>query len=95
MAQNTTTYLIDPELEAALLAAAASGASVRVKGKRKYRIRLDTADVWQDYDPDAIARVVEQSAKNQYSVDPADLDDLLANLRAAREQDSAGRPAQP
>ena len=92
MAETSNTYSIDAELEAALLAAAAAGTSVRVRGKRVHLIRLDRTDSRQDYDPDAVIRVVEESAENPYSIDPAELEDLLADLRAAREQDSVGRP---
>ena len=94
MDKSSVAYSIDAELEAALLAAAAAGTSVRVKGKRTHRIRLDTGNVRQDYDPDAVIRVVQESAENPYSVEPSELEHLLADLRAARDQDSVGRPAQ-
>ncbi|CAN5816398.1 hypothetical protein BH23CHL2_BH23CHL2_07380 [soil metagenome] len=93
MAKQSSTYNIDPELEDALLTAAAADKPVRVKGSRTHLVRLERSDIWADYDPDALIRVVQECAEDPYRVDLAELEDLIADLRAAREQDSIGRPA--
>ncbi len=95
MTDATKTYRIAPELEKALLAAATSGNAVRVKGKSTHSlyVSIDSKNIWSGYDPKALIDAVEESSINPYSATQEELEGLLADLAAAREQDSTGRPA--
>ncbi len=63
---------------------------VEKEGKR-FRIVRDAADPFADYDPKAVREAIHAAAGILVGVDR---DELLADLRAQRGQDSTGRPAE-
>src|SRR5688500_482218 len=52
--------------------------------------RTDQADIWAGYDPDRVRQALHGSMG---VLDTVDTEQLKADIRAQRAQDSAGRPA--
>ncbi len=50
----------------------------------------DTSDIWANYDPEAARRAWRRGTGVLRGVD---VDDLLTEIKAEREQDSSGRPS--
>jgi hypothetical protein len=59
---------------------------------RLYRVASEPTtrpDIWANYDPERVLEVLRRSAGALTGVDR---DELLADIHAARQQDSRGRP---
>jgi hypothetical protein len=91
---------IPPELAAHLKRAAATGQSVHIQiDDRPYELTIAPVagngreDIWAHYDAERLRRVLRRNAALPERVEPEALDDLLAEIRANRGQDSVGRPA--
>lgn len=86
-------YTIDPELATLLKDAAAAGRSVTVSIDDEAYILSITPEpssektaLWANYDPEQVRATVRRSAIMGSSADPADLDPLIAEIRAERDQ---------
>ena len=95
---DTTKPLpIDPELARRLKHAAAVGGTVPVTiDDRIYRLSITSEpapDLWADYDPEAVRAAVRRSVALGSAAEPAELDPLIAEIRAQRDQ--APRDVQP
>jgi hypothetical protein len=81
---------IDPELARQLKEAAAAGRSVAVViDDRTYRLSITAeseVDLWEDYDPEGVLEAVRRSAAMSSTADTAELDALVAEIRAQRDQ---------
>ncbi len=88
---DTTKPLpIDPELARRLKDAAAAGRAVPVTiDDQTYRLSITPEpgqDLWADYDPEAVRAAVRRSAGLGSSAEPSELDPLIAEIRAQRDQ---------
>ncbi len=98
---NTTNpNTLTPEFANLLKRAAAAGQSLRVEiDDQPYDIRIAPVsadhrpDIWADYDPERLRAVLRRNAALPGQVDPVDVEQLVADIRAQRGQDSQGRPA--
>jgi hypothetical protein len=88
------TYTADSELTALLREAVEAGEPLRVRTDGDiYEIdvrRPEKQDIWKDYDAEAVGEALRATFGIMRGVDA---DALIKELKAAREQDSPGRPA--
>jgi hypothetical protein len=81
---------IDPELARQLKEAAAAGRSLAVViDDRTYRLSITPeaeVDLWESYDPEGVREAVRRSAALGSTADAAELDALIAEIRAQRDQ---------
>ena len=86
------TIEVTPGSELDRLLEEANGASlVLVRDGVRYRLERDhDDDIWANYDPDRVFQALRDSAGALAHVDT---EELKADLRAQRGQDSHGRPA--
>ncbi len=59
------------------------------EGGRYVLAREDAHDIWADYDPEKVRQALRQCAGALAGIDRKS---LINDIRAAREQDSPGRP---
>jgi hypothetical protein len=90
---TTKPLLINPELARHLQQAAAEGQSLSVTiENRRYRLSIipeperTKADMWEGYDPEKVREAVRRSSELPYRAEPDDLDPLIAEIRAQRDQ---------
>lgn len=88
-------YTIDPELATLLKDAAAAERSVTISIDNEayiLSVRPEPSGVkaalWANYDPEQVRATVRRSVAMGSSADPADLDPLIAEIRAERDQAS-------
>jgi hypothetical protein len=93
MGNATKAYVVDHELAVLLKDAARTGKRLRVEAEGELldinvNVPPDRDDIWRDYDPDVARAAWDAVAGILSDVDP---DELIAEMKAAREQDSPGR----
>jgi hypothetical protein len=91
MTDTVRTYTADQELTTLLKAAARAGERVRVRaGDETYIVRIEyvpeSSDIWAGYDPEQLRAAVRRSAAMGTITDTKELDDLIAEIRAQRDQ---------
>lgn len=90
----TKLLSLDPELARLLRQAAEEGRTVAVTlDDRIYRLSITPEpvngtrrDLWAGYDPEGVRAAVRRSAALGFSAEPADLDPMIAEIRAQRDQ---------
>lgn len=84
-------YSADHELAALLRAAAHAGSRLRLRaGGDVYEVHVTTAapirDLWANYDPERVRATIQRSMALGSSAEPAELDAVIAEIRAQRDQ---------
>jgi len=99
MSKTVGRYHADQKLAELLKAAAEAHEPLEiVTNERTYELEVRepdrSQDIWRDYDAEAALRAVRESPHETEPVDRRALTELIAEIRAEREQDSIGRPAE-
>lgn len=92
MVSTEKTIAVEPGTDLDRPLAAADGSThILVRGDERYRISRDPQeDIGANYDPERVIQALRESAGALAHVD---IEELKADLRAQRRQDSRGRPA--
>lgn len=95
MSDTLKTYVADHELAELIRTARTAGKPLRVRaGEEVYELdvreSVASEDIWENYDPEAALQALEESAGVLTGVD---VETLIEELKAEREQDTPGRPA--
>lgn len=98
MEDSQIIYLENRELAEVLENAARTGRTIRVQMEGKtYKLGVssesESADVWQDYDPEAAREAVYASA-GVLAGSGIDVEEWLEEIRESRKQDTPGRPSE-
>lgn len=97
---NTNVTRLNPEFATLLKRAAEAGQALRVEiDDQPYDLRIAPAteerqtDIWANYDPARLRAVLRRNAELPERADLAAVEQIIADIRAQRGQDSQGRPA--
>lgn len=97
MSKTMLRYHADPKLAELLKAAAEAHEPLQIiTDERTYELDVrepDVApDIWQDYDAEAALAAVRQVPRIETPMSKDEVDAIIAEIRAERDQDSPGRP---
>lgn len=97
MSKTVRRYHADQKLAELLKAAAAAHEPLQiVTAERTYELDVrepeSTRDIWKDYDPEAALAAVRQAPRIETPMSKDEVDAIIAEIRAERDQNSPGRP---
>lgn len=97
---STNVTKLHPEFAALLKQTAVTGQTLRVEiDDEQYDLHITPAShhkrsgIWANYDPARLRAVLRRNAELPERADPAEVEAIIADIRAQRGQDSQGCPA--